>query len=85
MKHFGHFVRPGAVRVGLSGAVGAGGNETVFMGQNLAAFRNPSGELILIVRNPNAGALPVTVQAGVRAAKLDIPAHSMNSLVLAGW
>jgi O-glycosyl hydrolase len=85
MKHFGHFVRPGAVRIGVSGAVGAGGNEAAFMGQNLAAFRNPSGELILIIRNPNASALPLTVQAGVRAAKLEIPAQSMNSVVLAGW
>ena len=85
MKHFGHFVRPGAVRIGLSGTAGAGGNEAAFMGQNLAAFRNPSGELILIIRNPNASALPVTVQAGVRAARLDIPAQSMNSVALAGW
>jgi glucosylceramidase len=113
MKHFAHFVRPGAVRIAVPNSVGVpdvGGGvvdtsalsmeaarpsstypsrtsyrETAFGGQNLAAFRNPSGELILIVRNPNAGVLPITVQTGFRAANLEIPAHSMNTLVLTGW
>jgi glucosylceramidase len=85
LKHFGHFVLPGAVRIGLSQSVETGRNATEFMTQSLAAFRNPSGELVLILRNPNAGVLPVTVEAGARAAQLDLPAHSMNSVVLAGW
>jgi glucosylceramidase len=85
LKHFGHFVRPGAVRIGLSASLEAGRNGPQFLSQSLAAFRNPSGELVLILRNPNDAVLPVTVEAGERAAMLPLPAHSMNSVVLAGW
>ena len=85
LKHFGHFVQPGAVRIGLSVTVGAVRNEPQFLGQNFVAFRNPSGELILIFCNPNANVLPITLQAGVGTAKLDVPARSMNSVVLSGW
>jgi glucosylceramidase len=83
MKHFGHFARPGAVRIGLS--AGNGGNDPVFKNLNIVAFRNPSGELILMLANTGNQILPVTLQAGACAAKLDIPASSMNSLVLSGW
>jgi glucosylceramidase len=85
MKHFGHFVMPGAVRIGLAQSLGTVRNAEQFAAQSLAAFRNPSGELVLILRNPNAGVLPLTVEAGGRAARLELPAHSMNSVVLAGW
>jgi glucosylceramidase len=85
MKHFGHFVLPGAVRISYAVGAAAPAPQSVLGAQTVAAFRNPSGELVVIVRNPNAGVLPVTLQSGTRAAKLDIPARSMNSVVLAGW
>jgi O-glycosyl hydrolase len=85
MKHFGHFARPGAVRIGLSAGVGNGGNDPAFKNLNLVAFRNPSGELILMLANTGNQVLPVTLRSGVSAAKLEIPASSMNSLVLSGW
>jgi len=78
-------VMPGAVRIGLAQSLGTVRNAEQFAAQSLAAFRNPSGELVLILRNPNAGVLPLTVEAGGRAARLELPAHSMNSVVLAGW
>jgi glucosylceramidase len=85
MKHFGHFVLPGAVRIGLTGAIESGRSAPASMTQSQAAFLNPSGELVLILRNPNADVLPVTVEARAHSAKLNLPAHSMNSVVLAGW
>jgi glucosylceramidase len=84
MKHFGHFVRPGAVRIGLSAASGGGG-APVLTSQNAVAFRNPSGELVVVVGNPGAGVLPVTFQAAFGSAAMEIPARSMNTFVLAGW
>ena len=85
MKHFGHFAQPGAVRIGLSAGTGNGGSDAVFRNLNLVAFRNPSGELILMLANTGNQILPVTLQAGACAAKLEIPASSMNSLVLSKW
>jgi glucosylceramidase len=85
MKHFGHFVRPGAARIGLSAASGAGGGAPALTSQNAVAFRNPSGELVLIVGNPGASVLPVTLQTGFGSALMEIPARSMNTFVLAGW
>jgi glucosylceramidase len=85
MKHFGHFVHPGAVRIGLTGSLGMGRTEQQIMAGSLTAFRNPSGELVMVLRNPNASVLPVNIKVGERAAKLELPANSMNSVVLAGW
>jgi glucosylceramidase len=84
MKHFGHFLRPGAVRIGVSATLQTG-SPTAFTTGNAAAFRNPSGELVLILRNDGDNMLPVTLQSGNRAANLEVPAKSMNSLVLSGW
>jgi hypothetical protein len=41
--------------------------------------------LILILSNESDDVLPITLPAGAGTAKLDIPAKSMNSLVLSGW
>jgi glucosylceramidase len=85
LKHFGHFIQPGAVRIGLSTVAGIAGNKPVFTDQNTVAFRNPSGELIFIFRNESHQVLPITLQTGACNARLVVPASSMNSLVLSGW
>jgi glucosylceramidase len=84
MKHFGHFVRPGAARVGLSVRNEVEGAPAI-TDQNAVAFRNPSGDLVVVVGNPGAAVLPVTLQTGDREARLQIPARSMNTLVLTDW
>jgi glucosylceramidase len=85
LKHFGHFVQPGAVRIGLSAVVVAGDNEPMLTSKSMVAFCNPSGELILILCNESDHVLPITLRAGVCTTKLDVPASSMNSIVLSGW
>jgi glucosylceramidase len=84
LKHFGHFVMPGAVRIGLSVPAGLAKDNPSRPGENAAAFRNPSGELVLVLRNPGNTALPVALQAGAWSAKVELPAESMNSFVLSG-
>ena len=52
LKHFGHFVLPGAVRVQSSVPVALARSDRAPPEGNVAAFRNPSGELVAVVRNP---------------------------------
>ena len=86
LKHFGHFLKSGAVRIGVSAMTQIGGeDESTFSTSNVVAFRNPSGELVLILGNAGDKRLPLTLQTGNSTASLEIPAKSMNSLVLSGW
>ena len=85
MKHFGHFVPPGAVRIGASALMQIGGEEDVFTTSNVVAFRNPSGQAVVIFSNDRDKILPITLQSRNHAAKLELPAQSMNSFVLSGW
>jgi glucosylceramidase len=85
LKHFAHFLQPGAVRIGVSAMRQIGGDEEVFTTSNIVAFRNPSGELLVMFSNPGNKMFPITFQSGNGEARLEIPARSMNSFVLAGW
>jgi len=85
MKHFGHFLQPGAVRIDVSAAAKAGGGKTDFMAGNVAAFRNPSGDLVVMFSNGGDNSLPITLQSGNCSATLEVPAKSMNSVMLSGW
>jgi glucosylceramidase len=85
MKHFGHFVQHGAVRIGASALMQIGGEENIFTTSDVVAFRNPSGEVVVIFSNDSDKILPITLQSGNHAAKLELPAQSMNSFVLSGW
>ena len=85
MKHFGHFLQPGAVRIDVSAAAKAGGGKTDFMAGNVAAFRNPSGDLVVMFSNGGDNSLPITLQSGNCSATLEVPAKSMNSFMLSGW
>jgi glucosylceramidase len=80
LKHFGNFVRPGAVRIGISAA--APDDVADFTTSNAVAFRNPLGELIVIFRNEGDMVIPITLQSGNRTARMEIPAKSMNTFVL---
>ncbi|MGA2052185.1 MAG: glycoside hydrolase family 30 protein [Opitutales bacterium] len=83
LKHFGHFVQPGATRIAWSASPGTNGD--LLSNDTVIAFHNPSGELVVVLANINGDALPVTVQAGTHSAHLNLPPVSMNTLVLTGW
>jgi glucosylceramidase len=86
LKHFGYFVKPGAVRIGVSAMTQIGGeDESTFSSSNVIAFRNPSGELVLIFSNAGDKPMPLTLRAGDNSANLEVPAKSMNSVVLSDW
>jgi O-glycosyl hydrolase len=51
----------------------------------VVAFRNPSGQAVVIFSNDRDKILPITLQSRNHAAKLELPAQSMNSFVLSGW
>ena len=85
LKHFAHFLQPGAVRIGLTNLTKTGGDQPAFSDQNAVAFRNPSGELILLIGNRNPQELAVTVRAGKHGANLKLPGESLNTLALNGW
>jgi glucosylceramidase len=84
LKHFSHFVQPGAMRIGVS-AKPKNSGETIFTNSNVVAFRNPTGEVVVIFENAGDEIQPISLQSERGAATLEIPARSMNSFVLSGW
>jgi glucosylceramidase len=74
MKHFAHFVREGAHRIGIQGGTG-----------NVIGFRNPAGEIVVAFGNNTDVPVPLTLQLAGSSARLSVPPHSMNTAVLTGW
>ena len=72
MKHFSRFIRPGAQRLRLYGHPCS----------DSAAFRNPGGEIVLVTRNPFPHGHTVRVTAGCRDYAFDLPADSINTIVI---
>jgi glucosylceramidase len=75
--HIGHFsrhVRPGARR--LESDAGQTGLET-------AAFRNPGGEIVVMVLNKTEDSRPFILRAGDRECAASIPPRSIQTLTLA--
>ena len=72
MKHISHFVRPGAVRLGLAGTLAA----------NAIAFENPNRKTVLVVNNPFAEEWKVAVDGRQGAFTAALPARSFNTFVL---
>jgi len=70
MKHFSHLVQPGARVLKVSG------------NENMLAFRNPDGKLVVNISNPTAQPATVKVQVGDKAFTAQLKAHSFNSFVL---
>jgi glucosylceramidase len=85
LKHFAHFLQPGAVRIGLSALVAIGDDNPGITEKSVVAFRNPTGELVLMIGNRSSHDLPVTVRTEAHRAQLEIPGQSMNTVVLTGW
>jgi len=71
-KHFSYFVRPGARRVDTSGSYA-----------DKIAFRNPNGDVVLVMQNSADTALMPTIDIGGRAITPTLPPHSWNTFTLA--
>jgi glucosylceramidase len=85
LKHVSHFVQPGASRIGCSITSADTALNAAFTDRTAIAFRNPSGELVLVVANPGKTVQPLTIQSGHSTARVDLPASSMNTFVLTNW
>lgn len=72
MAHVSKFIRPGAVRIGLTG------HDDDFLA---TCFRNPDGSIALVVFNPLEEPVPFTLKIGDTAQAHEIAAQSMQTIV----
>jgi glucosylceramidase len=71
MKHFAHFIEPGAIRLGVKGPLAG----------NAVAFLNPGWQIVVAVNNPFETPREARIDVnGVRRA-FALPAQSVNTLV----
>lgn len=68
-KHLTHFVLPGAVRIQTLGY------------DELLAFKNPDGKIILILANPTNENKQIALRNGRKAAQINMPPHSFSTVV----
>jgi glucosylceramidase len=71
VKHFSYYVKPGAYRIY------SGGNY-----DDIVAFKNPDGNMVLIVKNNNTDDLPVAIKLGDQKIKPIIPANSFSTFII---
>lgn len=69
-KHFSYFVDPGAFRVSYSGNYG-----------DKIAFRNPNGDIVLVMQNTSGSNLATAINFDGQKIKPTLPAHSFNTFV----
>ena len=70
MKHISGYVRPGAVYLGTEGSM----EETM-------AFRNPDGSIVVLAAEKTGTPRDLTIKAGNRTVKANIPANSLSTIV----
>ena len=71
MKHISGYVKPGAVYLGTSGSM-----------EEAMAFRNPDGSIVVLVAEKTGKPRDLTIKAGPRAVKVNIPAYSVSTIVI---
>lgn len=71
MKHFSHFVQPGAKRLQTSGAF-----------SNLLAFRNPDQSIVLVAFNEAEAAKNISIKLEDQLLEATLPAGSFSSFSL---
>jgi len=69
-KHFSYYVAPHANRIATTGTL-----------TDQIAFRNPNGDVVLVVKNGSAAEEDVTVQLNGQSISPSLPAHSINTFV----
>ncbi len=73
LAHASHFIQPGARRLALASYFGY---------DNLLAFRNPNGELVVLLQNDMAEAMRIRMMVGKRLLTVNLPADSFNTIAL---
>lgn len=73
MRHLGHFLQPGAQRLATMSWTGH---------ENLLAFRNPDGVVVLVMQNDLGEPLPVQIVVGDDVITPTLPADSFVTLVI---
>jgi glucosylceramidase len=73
LKHVSHFVQPGAHRLALQGWSGY---------ENLLAFGNPDGSVVVVAQNDMCEGLPLRVRVGGSVVSATLPADSFNTFVV---
>lgn len=72
MKHFSHFVKPGAVRIETTGSWT--GNST--------AFLNPDGTKVVVIANPLKEIRELTIEQNGETYSFALEAESFNTIVI---
>ncbi|MGG1641311.1 glycoside hydrolase family 30 beta sandwich domain-containing protein [Paenibacillus sp. NRS-1782] len=72
MKHFSHFVLPGARRIGLHGS---------WTG-NAVAFRNADGQTVVVIANPFHESRVLNLSAGEATHHFELEPESFNTIVI---
>lgn len=73
--HFSKYIRPGAIRVACSKYTEA---------LQTTAFKNPNGELVVVVLNRTDDGHPYVLRNNEQIAEGSIPAHSIQTLIFPG-
>ncbi|MEM6784867.1 MAG: glycoside hydrolase family 30 protein [Bacteroidota bacterium] len=73
LKHLSHYVRPGARRLATTSWTGH---------ENLLAFANPDGSIVVVLQNDLCEPLPVRVSVGDRVVAPTLPPDSFSTVVL---
>lgn len=68
MKHLSHFVKPGAKCLKTSGDF-----------DNLLAFQNPSGSIVVVVQNDSSEAKALSIKVGEKIIMPELEPHSFNT------
>lgn len=72
MKHFSHFVKPGAVYLDVKGRFAA----------NAVAFENPDGSIVIVLGNNMHTAREFTFSCGEKSFSAEIEPHSVHTFVI---
>lgn len=71
MKHISRYVMPGAVYLGTGGSM-----------EEAMAFRNPDGSIVVLTAEKTGTPRNLTIEAGKKTIKVNIPANSVNTIVI---
>lgn len=72
MKHFSRFIKRGAVRIGLEGQ----------WSSNTLAFRNPDGQLVIVVANPFTDEKELVIKNNTDTYSFKLKEKSFNTIIL---